>query len=216
MNVIELRRYALRPGRRDDLVELFEREFIEPQEAAGMTPLGQFRDLDDPDRFVWLRGFDDMETRGKALPAFYEGPVWAAHRDQANATMLDSSDARLLRPLTALPALPERRPVGAEPPSGFVAVTLWSFGAHLASAEPVMRKAVIPQYGPDAIVLATLDAENNYPRLPIRTGDGHIAVITTHPDEAAHQEFQTRITLPPDIPPPTTLRLAPTPRSLIR
>ena len=35
----------MRPGRRDDLEALLEREFIESQEACGMVPLGQYRDL---------------------------------------------------------------------------------------------------------------------------------------------------------------------------
>src|SRR4051812_35757026 len=61
--VIELRQYTLHPGKRDVLVELFDREFIEPQEALGMRVIGQFRDLDHPDRFVWLRGFKDMASR---------------------------------------------------------------------------------------------------------------------------------------------------------
>src|SRR5687767_8691250 len=84
-DVIELRQYTLHPGRRDRLIELFEREFIEPQEVLGMRVLGTFRDIDDPDRFVWLRGFDGMASRGEALPAFYGGPVWERHRDAANA-----------------------------------------------------------------------------------------------------------------------------------
>ena len=50
--VIELRQYTLRPGQRDSLIALFDREFIETQEAVGMQVLGQFRDLDDADRFV--------------------------------------------------------------------------------------------------------------------------------------------------------------------
>ena len=61
---------------RDVLIELFEREFIESQEALGMTLVGQFRDLDDPNRFVWLRGFADMTTRAQALHDFYGGPIW--------------------------------------------------------------------------------------------------------------------------------------------
>ncbi|MGO4424737.1 NIPSNAP family protein, partial [Streptomyces sp. MCAF7] len=73
--VIELRQYTLRPGRRDELIELFDREFVETQEETGMVVLGQFRDLDDPNRFVWLRGFPDMTVRHRALTAFYGGPV---------------------------------------------------------------------------------------------------------------------------------------------
>jgi len=76
--VVELRQYTLRPGQREVLIKLFERELIEPQEAVGMQILGQFWDLDRPDRFVWLRGFSDMEARRQGLAAFYGGPVWAA------------------------------------------------------------------------------------------------------------------------------------------
>ena len=65
---------------RDTLIHLFDREFVESQEALGMHIIGQFRDLDNPDRFVWLRGFPDMARRAEALQAFYGGPVWKAPR----------------------------------------------------------------------------------------------------------------------------------------
>ena len=106
--VIELRQYTLHPGQRDTLIDLFEREFVQPQRAAGIQLLGRYRDLDRPDRFVWLRGFADMAARPAALAAFYDGPVWRAHRDAANATMIDSDDVRLLRP--ALPLDPHLVP----------------------------------------------------------------------------------------------------------
>ena len=54
--VVELRQYTLVPKGREALIALFEREFIETQEATGMIVIGQFRDLKNPDRFVWLRG----------------------------------------------------------------------------------------------------------------------------------------------------------------
>src|SRR5205809_7945907 len=66
-----------------------------------MNILGQFRDLDDPDRFVWLRGFRDMASRAAALQAFYGGPVWKAHRETANAAMIDSDNVFILRPTRA-------------------------------------------------------------------------------------------------------------------
>ncbi|WP_292412505.1 NIPSNAP family protein, partial [Mesorhizobium sp.] len=96
--IVELRQYTLKPGRRETLIDLFDREFIESQEATGMTIIGQFRDLDRPDIFVWMRGFEDMTARKEALSAFYGGPVWAEHRDAANATMIDSDDVLLLKP----------------------------------------------------------------------------------------------------------------------
>ena len=42
--VLELRRYTVHPGTRDTLVRLFDREFVETQEAVGMRIVGQFRD----------------------------------------------------------------------------------------------------------------------------------------------------------------------------
>jgi hypothetical protein len=51
--VLELRQYTLKPGQRDALIALFDRYFVESQEAAGMTIVGQFRDRRRPDRFVW-------------------------------------------------------------------------------------------------------------------------------------------------------------------
>src|SRR6266566_2124575 len=98
--VVELRQYALHRGKRDVLIDLFDREFVETQEALGVKIIGQFRDLDHPDRFVWLRGFGDMTTRAKALTDFYGGPVWKAHREAANATMIDSDNVLLLRTLS--------------------------------------------------------------------------------------------------------------------
>ena len=96
--VVELRQYTLKPGKRDTLIDIFDTHLIEGQEDAGMTIIGQFRDLDRPDMFVWMRGFDGMEARKDALTAFYEGPVWGAYSNAANATMIDSDDVLQLKP----------------------------------------------------------------------------------------------------------------------
>ena len=101
--VVELRQYALQPQRFDPFARLFEREFIEPQEAAGITVIGQFRNLDDPDRFVWLRGFADMPSRARALETFYGGALWKSLRDEANANFVDTDNVLLLRPASAAP-----------------------------------------------------------------------------------------------------------------
>ena len=79
-SIVELRQYAMKPGRVDDLIHLFDQHFLSGQEQVGMTMIGQFRNLDDPDRFVWLRGFPDMKSRQQSLEAFYNGPVWTEHR----------------------------------------------------------------------------------------------------------------------------------------
>ena len=96
-SIFELRPYTLYGGNRYLLIALFERDFIEPQEELGLHVVGTFRDLDNPERFVWFRRFKDMATRGTGLSAFYGGPVWQKHRDAANATMLGSDNVLLLQ-----------------------------------------------------------------------------------------------------------------------
>src|SRR5213083_1914691 len=98
--VIELRQYTLVPGKREKLIALFEQEFIESQESTGMIVVGQFRDLNNPDRFVWIRGFNDMTSRASQLHEFYGGPVWKKNREAANATMIDSDNVLLLHQAT--------------------------------------------------------------------------------------------------------------------
>ena len=123
-NLIELRQYLLHTGQRDTLIEVFEREFIETQEAVGMDVLGQFRDLQRPDYFVWLRGFPDMTARHESLTAFYEGPAWAKHSDIAIATMIDTDNVMLLRAVTTDDALPAHQPQQRDlrTPTGLVVV----------------------------------------------------------------------------------------------
>jgi len=114
--VVELRQYTLHPGRRADLVDVFERYLVSGQEAVGMVLGGLFEDEDADDRFVWLRGFADLEQRTRALAAFYGGPVWREHAHRANATMIDSDDVFLLRP-TEPPHPPEPAVPRAPAPS---------------------------------------------------------------------------------------------------
>ena len=60
--VVELRQYTLKPGATDTLVEVFEAQFVESQEALGMAIGGLFHDRDDTERFVWMRGFASMDA----------------------------------------------------------------------------------------------------------------------------------------------------------
>src|SRR5260370_27885156 len=88
--IVELRQYTLHPGKRDALIDLFEREFIETQEAVGIKVIGQFRNIDDPDRFVWLRCFRDMASRAKAFQDFDGGPRSETHPPAPSCTPPDS------------------------------------------------------------------------------------------------------------------------------
>lgn len=229
--VVELRQYVLYPGQRDVLIGIFDREFVETQEAEGMAIIGQFRDLDRPDRFVWLRGFADMDIRVRGLTAFYTGPAWKQHGRAAAATMIDSDDVLLLRPSAGQAGFPEpagRRPprdADRQPPSRLL-VTIClrdhpfddEFAARFADGiAPRLAEA-------GAAPLAwfqTEYAENNYPQLPVRTGVHAFVWFTRFPDEdrlASHLDWLAgQDELSRALPGQTQrLRLAPTARSLLR
>jgi NIPSNAP len=181
--VLELRQYTLKPGERDKLIDLFERHFIESQEALGMMLVGQFRDRRRPDRFVWLRGFADMKSRHKALESFYGGPVWAQHRSEANSTMIDSDNVLLLKP--ARPELAFRLPRAVEnaSPNGGRPIVLAGIyqtsqpvDDHIVSrfeqqVAPVLKGNNITLEG----VFLTEYAANTFTRLPVREND-HVLV----------------------------------------
>ena len=67
--VFELRQYKIVKGERDRFMRLFDEAFVDSQEAVGMRLYGQFADLDDPGRFVWIRGFADIPRPEKSKPA---------------------------------------------------------------------------------------------------------------------------------------------------
>jgi hypothetical protein len=181
--LVELRQYTLRPGCRDTLVSLFEREFLETQEAVGLRVIGQFLDLDDADRFVWLRGFADWAVRAEGLQAFYGGPVWAAHREEANGTMLDSDNVLLLRPAWSGSALAgaERAPVDStQAVPGLLRA--WIFALPAPASTDMLeqcRQHLVPQLHAAGALqqgwYVTEAGPNNFPRLPVREGEHVLA-----------------------------------------
>ncbi|MBJ6759735.1 NIPSNAP family protein [Myxococcaceae bacterium JPH2] len=201
-SVLELRQYTLHPGQRDVLISLFEQHFIETQEAEGMHLIGQFRDEGQPDRFVWMRGFRDMASRGNALRSFYGGPVWKAHRNAANATMVDSDNVLLLRPVsphTGLPHPSEPRPLHgtAARPASRVDVTLCYLKAPADDALlSHFERHVRPVLGSlGALPTARYQTdyqENTFPALPVRTGEHVFAWLTVFPDSEQHREHVRR------------------------
>ena len=234
--VLELRQYTLHPGQRDTLIALFEREFVEPQEAVGARIAGSFRDLDDPDRFVWLRGFADMAARADALGAFYGGAAWQAHRDTANATMVDSDDVHLLRPLgddqVLQAALQSRPPLDDAPDAGGVfTITVCPLGrpadeALLHAFDQHVHGWWVGVGGDLLACWVTEPSPNNFPRLPVHENAPVIAWLTRFDDEAAQRRHEAllhasgclrrdewRALLSGE---PRQLRLAPTPRSALR
>ena len=189
IGVLEFRRYTLLPGARDVLIDLFERHLIAPQEELGAQIIGHFRDLDHPDRFVWLRAFRDLPSRRRALEAFYSSEVWGAHRDAANATLVDHEDVFLLRPPAGTDlrhGLTHVRPPDGERRGVFTSA-VWQLAAPL-SADAVtsfgcrLERLVQDSRGTWDTLLLTEPTPNNYPRLRIREGEDVIVAFARFDD----------------------------------
>jgi hypothetical protein len=191
---MEFRQYTLRSGMREPFVRLFDSKLAQPQIAVGAVIFGLFRDLDDPDRVVWLRAFRDMTARQRSLEAFYGGPVWAAHRQDANETIVDSDNALLLEPFGDYAAR------GEQP--------LWDAAIvraeiiYLASADPrrfgqVFEEIVRPRIElAGAVVSAafiSLSEPNNFPRLPLRDNERVLVWFSRFDDAAAERRFTERL-----------------------
>ena len=214
-SVYEFRRYTLKPGRRDELIDLFDREFVETQDAVGAHVVAQYRDLGDPDQFVWIRGFADMATRKAALTTFYGGPAWKEHGAAASATMIDASNVWLLRPVVAPRLEPGSRDRADKP---FVTALL--FAPNGAPTDAALDRladdvaASLVRVGlPPVALWATLSAVNDYPALPVRDVRGVVALLQ-HADaeqQAVAGEVVSRVGW--EAPEPELLRLAPTSRA---
>jgi quinol monooxygenase YgiN len=224
--VVELRRYTLHPGQRDVLITLFDREFVETQEAVGIEVIAQFRDLNAPDHFVWLRGFPDLQSRTESLRAFYGGPVWQAQRSAANATMIDSDDVLLLRPAhpdSGFRLGPDRPAPGND---GIIAATTWQLQPEAEAGFPEIFKTVLtPMLSSAGIpILASFvseHGENGFPALPVREDARVFVWFSRFPDRAAYKRHAATPglaeTLRPHLArPPEVALLSPTTRSRLR
>jgi quinol monooxygenase YgiN len=196
--IVELRHYSLCPGKRETLIALFDHEFVETQEEAGIRLIAQFRDMDRPDAFTWLRGFVDMQSRAKALAAFYDGPAWHAHRDAANDTMIDSDNVLLLRPVRPASGFvldaADRPSVGATaiPPGLFVA-TIYPLATSAAEDFAVVfDRVLMPELtasgATPVAVLETEPAANSFPRLPVREGEHTFVWFARFADVGAYDQ----------------------------
>jgi hypothetical protein len=151
-----------------------------------------------------------MQARALSLAAFYGGPVWRAHREAANATMIDSDDVLLLRPARPDSAFVLER--DRLPRGGFVLATV----TQLESPEVVslFEETIAPRItesgGSILGYFVTETGENTFPSLPVREGEQVFAWFAGFEDrddlDRASRQHADQAQV---------LRLAPTSRSLL-
>ena len=64
--IVEIRSYRIKPGHREDFIRHFETHAIPALRDHGMPVIGPFNDLENPNKFVWLRFFPSIQARCSA------------------------------------------------------------------------------------------------------------------------------------------------------
>ncbi len=231
--VLELRRYVLVPGRREALIDLFDRCFVESQEELKIRVVGQFRVRGQPDVFAWIRGFPDMPSRAQSLEAFYgRSQAWLENREAANATMVAFDNVLLLAPAGesagfVLDAAARPGPEAPESDGGVVLAEIFPSSRPIGNelvAE--FESDVIPELRASGVVplavLVTEPSANTFPSLPVREGEHVFAWFASFSDRASLsgaagtlRAARARLAAA-GLGEPEVLELEPTRRSLLR
>jgi hypothetical protein len=93
--IVEVRSYRIKPGHRDEFIRFFETRAIPALRSHGMKVLGPLLDIENPNKFVWLRMFPSLDERDRMKTDFYEGELWKNELESIAMPLLDSYDVIL-------------------------------------------------------------------------------------------------------------------------
>jgi hypothetical protein len=93
----ELRQYRIRPGKLDEWVRYMEETIIPFQASKGMVIVASFTDPEDPEHYVWIRRFEDEETRVRQYEAVYESERWKDEIRPRVAEMMIREEMKVTR-----------------------------------------------------------------------------------------------------------------------
>jgi hypothetical protein len=93
--IIEVRSYRIKPGRRAEFIDFFEARAVPALRSHGMNVIGPLLDVENPNKFVFLRSFPSLEERERMKDAFYEGPLWKNELEAIAMPMIESYDVIL-------------------------------------------------------------------------------------------------------------------------
>ena len=93
--IVEVRSYRIKPGKRAEFIEFFQTRAVPALRSHGMKIQGPMLDLENPNKFVWLRSFPSLEERERMRTEFYEGELWKNEMEGIAMPMLESYDVIL-------------------------------------------------------------------------------------------------------------------------
>jgi hypothetical protein len=197
--VVELRRYAIKPGERDRFATCFDEYFPEAFQQIGGIVFGQGAERKNPNGFTWLRGFPSYDARAEGMWALYNGPVWKEHAARMNDRLEDADNVLFLRPfapgrgLRVLPAVD----AAAGSAGGIVVLQILAVKDGQLDAVATLAEesfaACRAAGAREAGVLVTLDLANNFPRHAMRTDGPFLVWVAVVKDEAARKGLSSLV-----------------------
>jgi hypothetical protein len=186
IKVIELRNYLIKPHLRERFIDYFEKHFVASQNVRGGYVLGAFRIKTDADRFYWIRGFSDMNSRSRFLPEFYGGEVWKEFGAEANEMMLEWHNVHLLKPLAEIT-------VG----DFFARKCLTVIDFYLARDDKIgeLINSLQSKKSEKSSFWVSELRENDFPQLPVMQDENLLAAITNYNDEAEYESGEKDLNL---------------------
>ncbi|KAF2506912.1 hypothetical protein EYY60_20580 [Flavobacterium zhairuonense] len=193
ITVLELRNYLLKPNMTDEFKEYFNAHFVAPMHNSGGFTLGQFKIESVNDRFIWFRGFKNMETRIKFLNDFYvDSKTWKDYGKGANEMMINSDNVYLLRPLATSISTNF-----LDASHKIVMVNFYSCNSTLDKVIALFNTEYMPFLESLEIKNTTLWVsemqENDFPRLPVFQDKNLLVSITSFENEKEYQLKQKLI-----------------------
>lgn len=90
--IVEVRSYRIKPGFRNEFIKLFETKAIAAQRSYGIQIMGPMVDVENPNKFVFLRCFPSLEEREQMKESFYGGKEWKNELEALAMPLLESYD----------------------------------------------------------------------------------------------------------------------------
>ena len=93
--IVEVRSYRIKPGKREEFIKVFETRAVQAMRSYGIKVIGPFLDVENPNKFVFLRSFPSLEERDRMKEAFYGGELWKNELEGFAMPLLESYDVIL-------------------------------------------------------------------------------------------------------------------------
>ncbi|MFN8374436.1 MAG: hypothetical protein U0694_16360 [Anaerolineae bacterium] len=162
--------------------------------------------MGEPDHYVWLRGYSDMQARLQALEAFYNSDYWFKRRALTNSMLIDSDNVHLLRlvsgdltrGLNTQTVAMEFAAGTVSPETGIVAIDLYVAQAGKRDALlEALKTQVTPAYEHEGIdvraLCVTEMSENTFPRHPVIQIADLVVLFTVYASDKACEEQRSRV-----------------------